>query len=125
MLCRELLEAKGPLLDRRAVVALSSLLRWIGENFPESISVEPHPSDGLDRMAIPEGGLDLLAEVRDGAQVGEALFRLMTADTMLQSSSDKAVLQERLENYWAKHDKAVRPPWFVDGKWTIDDGDDA
>ena len=117
MLCRELAEAKGRLPDRRASTALSILLSWIAQNFPESVRVEPHPSDGLDRMAIPEEGQHLLAEVRAGAQVGEAFFMFMTADNSIAFEQDKAVLRERLENYWAKHAVAVRPPWFVDSEW--------
>jgi hypothetical protein len=118
MLCGELREAKGHLPDRRAGTALSILLGWIAQNFAESVRVEPHASDGLDRMAIPEEGRDLVAEVRDGSQVAEALSMLMTADTSSDARHDEAVLRERLESYWAEHGAAVRPPWFEDGKWT-------
>jgi hypothetical protein len=117
MLCRELLDAKAHLPDRRAVTALSMLLGWIALNFPESVRVEPHASDGLDRMVVPEGGQKLHAEVLDGSQVAESLSFLMTADTTRQSAQDEAVLRERLASYWAKHGVAVRPPWFVDGHW--------
>jgi hypothetical protein len=113
MLCRELVESNGDLPDRRVSTALSILLIWIARNCPESVKVEPHPSDGLDRMAIPEGGQDLLAEIREGARVGEAFFMFMTADTSRQAKHDEAVLRERLEHYWARHSVAVRPPWLV------------
>jgi len=115
MLCRELVEAQGDLPDRRVSTALSILLSWIAQHFPESR--EPYPSDGLDQMAVTEEGQGLLAEVRDGAQVGQAFFMLMTADSSIAADHDKAVLRERLEIYWAKHAVAVRPPWFVDSKW--------
>jgi hypothetical protein len=117
MLCRELVEAKGDLPDRRASTALSILLSWIAENFPQSVRIEPRPSDGLDQMAVSEEGRGLLAEVREGAGVGEALFMLMTADSSIAAKHDKVILKDRLESYWAKHGVAVRPPWFVDSKW--------
>jgi hypothetical protein len=117
MLCRELAEAKGRLPDRRASTALSILLSWIAENFPESVRISPHPSDGLDQMAVAEEGRGLFAEVRAGAQVGEAFFMFTTADNSIAFEQDKAVLRERLESYWAKHAVAVRPPWFVDSEW--------
>ena len=117
-LCRELVEAGARLPDRRASTALSLLLRWIAENLPESVRVSPRPSDGLDRMAVAEEGRGLLAEIRAGAEVGDAFFMLMTADNSIAGEQDKAVLRERLESYWAKHAVAVRPPWFVDSQWS-------
>jgi hypothetical protein len=113
MLCRELLEADGRLPDRRVMAALSSLLSWIAQNCPESVRVEPHPSDGLDGLEILEDERDLLAEVRNGAQVGEAFFMLMTADTSGAAEHDKAVLRERLESYWTKHAVAARLRWPI------------
>src|ERR1700722_17575637 len=117
VLCRELLEANGHSPERRAVTALSILLRWVAQKFPESVRVEPHASDGLDRMAIPEEAQSLFAEVSDGSQVAESLSMLLTADTTGEARHDEAVLRERLESYWAKHVVAVRPPWFVDSEW--------
>jgi hypothetical protein len=123
MLCRELLEAEEALPDRRVDTAFSILLSWIAQNFPESTRTEPHPSDGLDRMTVPEEGCHLLAEIADGAQVGEALFMWLTAETRMDADHDKAILRERLENYWAKHRLAVRPPWSVDDKWLSSEDD--
>lgn len=123
MLCRELLEAKEALPDRRVDTAFSMLLSWIAENFPESVRTEPHASDGLDRMTVPEEGRHLLAEIADGAQVGEALFMWLTADTRMDADHDKAILGERLDGYWAKHLLAVRTPWFVDDKWPSSESD--
>jgi hypothetical protein len=71
----------------------------------------------------PQNGL--FAEVWQGAQVGEASFMLMTADTSIAAEHDEAVLRERLESYWAKHTIAARPPWFVDGKWPSSEGNEA
>jgi hypothetical protein len=99
-------------------------LTWIAENFPESVRIEPHPSDGLDQIAVSEEGRALLAEIREGAQVGEALVMLMTADSSIAAKHDKAILQERLESYWAKHAAAVRPPWFVESKWPSSEGNE-
>jgi hypothetical protein len=126
MLCRELAEAKGRLPDRRVSSALSMLLSWITQNFPESIwsplpsdgREHPRPSDGLDQMAVSDEGRGLLEEVREGTRVGEALFMVMTTD------SSTTVLQERLDTYWAKRAVAIRPPWFVDGKWPSSENDE-
>jgi hypothetical protein len=112
--CRELLDAGGEFAGRRPCVALSFLLQWIQENFPESIRVEPRPADGIDRMVVPDGCRDLLQEIQDGAQVGEALFMLLTADTPTQSRGDEAVIRDRLAAYWAKHLAAVRAPTVIE-----------
>jgi hypothetical protein len=117
MLCRELIEANGHWPDRRSSTALSILLKWVAENFPDSIRVEPRPADGLDQMIVSEEAQILLAEVRAGAQVGEAFFMLMAADNSIQSEHDKAILRERLANYSEHHAVAIRPPWFVEAKW--------
>jgi hypothetical protein len=124
MLCRELDEAKEQWPDRRVSTALSILLGWIAENFPEAVRVSPRASDGLDQMAVSEESRALIAEVRDGAAVAEAYFMLMTADNSVAADHDKAVLREKLESYWTKYAVAARPPWFVDGKWpSLESGD--
>ncbi len=121
MLCRELAEARGRLPDRRVSTALSILLIWIGRAFPHPSGWEPRPTDGLDKLAVSEEGGGLLAEVRDGALVADALYLYMYAD----STADKAVLSERLASYWTKHGAAVRPPWFIDDKWPSEESDDS
>jgi len=40
-------------------------------------------------MVVPDGCQDLLEEIRDGAQVAQALFMLMTADTPTQAAATK------------------------------------
>jgi hypothetical protein len=119
-ICHELTDVIGPLVDRRQCVALALQLEWIGKNLPESFQFraaagnlcqrEPRPSDGIDLMVVPAGCEDLLQEIRDGAHVGDALARLLTADSALESRADEAVLRERLADYWTKHAKAVRAP---------------
>jgi hypothetical protein len=118
--CRELVDAGDRFAERRQCVALAFLLRWIAENLPESLRFqsaagslcqrEPHPSDGIDRMVVPEGCDDLLQEIRDGAQVADALAMLLTADNSLQARGDEAVIRDRLAAYWARHGAAVRAP---------------
>ena len=54
-ICRELEEASGKFAGRRPSIALTLLLQWIWQNFPECVRVEPHPSDGIDRMIVPDG----------------------------------------------------------------------
>jgi hypothetical protein len=124
MLCRELDETKEQWPDRRVSTALSILLGWIAENYPEAVRVSPRASDGLDQMAVSEEDRALLAEVHDGAAVAEAYFMLMTADTSFAADHDKVVLREKLENYRSKHAVAVRPPWFAGGKWLLPEGGD-
>jgi hypothetical protein len=68
-------------------------LSWIAENFPESVRFEPRPSDGLNQLAVAEEGCGLLAEVQEGAWVGEAFFMFMTADKSIAFEQDKAVLR--------------------------------
>lgn len=119
-ICRELEESPGGFADRRPCVALGFLLHWIVEHLPESFQFraaagnvcqrEPRPSDGLDQMAVPAGCEVLLDEIRDGANVGDALAMLLTADTSTQASGDEAKIRERLSVYWAKHAIPVRAP---------------
>jgi hypothetical protein len=113
-ICRELLEVVRGLGDRRPHVAMGLLLQWVTENLPESVRVEPHPSDGLDRMVVPDGLQDLFEEIRHGAEVGEALFMLWTADSQLEAQGDEARIRERLAAYWDKHPSAVRAPLAIE-----------
>ncbi|MCU1268367.1 MAG: hypothetical protein JWM21_4685 [Acidobacteria bacterium] len=110
MLCRELLDSNVQFNTRRSGTALSILLRWVGQNLPESVRVEPHPSDGIDRMAVPDDCGELLREISDGAQVGEALFMLLTADNSLQADGDRTTLRRRLDAYWTNHASAAPAP---------------
>ena len=112
-LCRELLDSDGRFNHRRPSIALSLLLQWVARNLPESVRVEPHPADGIDSMVAPDDCQELLREIRDGAQVGEALFMLLTADNSLQADGDRAVIQKRLSAYWANHSSAAAAPSFV------------
>lgn len=110
-ICQELRDAASNDFDgRRISVALGLLLRWVNENLPQSVRVEPHPSDGIDQMVVPEMCQELLQEIRAGAEVGEALFMLYTADTPSQARGDRERIKERLENYWAKHASPVYSP---------------
>ena len=122
--CRELLESSGRFDDQRPCVALSFLLQWIQETLPESLMIqpaaggqyqrEPYPADGIDLMVVPEGCQDLLQEIRDGAQVAQALFMLLTADTPSQAKGDEAVIRDRLTAYWANHASPVRAPSVIE-----------
>ncbi|MFN0021215.1 MAG: hypothetical protein ACKVP0_23450 [Pirellulaceae bacterium] len=110
-LCQELRDAASADFNgRRIGVALGLLLRWVSENMPESVRVEPHPSDGIDQMVVPEMCQELVQEIRDGAAVGEALFMLYTADTPTQAQGDKERITKHLESYWAKHAGPVYSP---------------
>ncbi|MBY0458898.1 MAG: hypothetical protein K2V38_16290 [Gemmataceae bacterium] len=118
--CREVTEAGDGFGGRRQCIALSFLLRWIVENLPESLQYraasgnlcrdEPRASHGIDLMLVPDGCEGVLQEIRDGAEVGDALRMLMTADNHLQARGDEAVIRERLATYWARHGTAVRTP---------------
>ena len=109
-LCRELLDADGRFSDRRPSTALFLLLQWVAQNLPESVWVEPHPAGGIDAMIVPADCQELLREIYDGAQVGESLFMLLTADNSLQADGDRATLRKRLDTYWANHPAAAPAP---------------
>ncbi len=122
--CRELAESGGRFGDRRPCIALSFLLRWIIENLPESFQFraaagnlcqrEPRASDGIDRMVVPHGCEGLLQEIHAGAQVGDALSMLLTADNSIQAAGDEAVIRARLTAYWANHGAALRAPSSIE-----------
>jgi hypothetical protein len=101
--CRELLDADTSFNDRRPQTSLVLLLQWIARNLPESVRFEPHPSDGIDSMVVPDTCRELLQEIRDGAEVCEALFMLLTADNRIQADNDQAIIQNKLDRYWANH----------------------
>lgn len=109
-LCQELLESQGRFSDRRSTAALSILLQWVAQNLPESVRVEPHCSDGLEHMVVPDAWRGLFREIQDGAQVGEALFMLVTADNTSQTNASQAQLQKKLDAYWASHSSAAPAP---------------
>lgn len=118
--CQELVQAGGRFTDRRPCVALYFLLEWIRRNLPDCLQYraaagnlcerEPRASDGLGEMVVPPGCEDLLQEIRDGADVGDGLGMLLTADTALQAKDEEAVLREKLAAYWARRPTAVRAP---------------
>lgn len=109
-LCRELLDSSGNFSDLRSNTALVLLLQWVWRNMPESVRVEPHASDGIDNMVVPDDCQELLREIRDGALVGEALFMLSTADNSYQRDGDMATIQKRLDAYWIDHPAGARLP---------------
>lgn len=109
-LCRELLESDGNFSDRRPTTTLALLLQWVAQNLPASVRVEPHPADGLESMVVPDDCQELLQEIQDGAQVGEALFMLMTADNSFQADGDRAQIRKRLDDYWADHPSPAHAP---------------
>lgn len=107
MVCRELKDGDGLGNDLRPQTALFILSRWIGDNLPDSVQVEPCPDDGIDQMSVPDGYAELVAQMKSGAQVGKALFMLLTADNRIQHESDHENLKRALAAYWAKHPVTV------------------
>ena len=103
MVCRELLESDLGGADRRPETALYQLLRWINDNQAAHIRVEAQADDGIDHMVVPDDYQDLVAEIRNGAQVCKALSLFMTADNQLQGDSDRALIRDRLAAYWERH----------------------
>jgi hypothetical protein len=61
-------------------------------------------------MFVPDDCRELLREIQDGAQVGEALFMLSTADNSIQADGDRARLQKILDDYWTNHASAAPAP---------------
>ena len=109
--CRELLESGG--YSRRADTALGLLLQWLMLTFPETTNaIVPAPRDGLDAMVVPEGCAELLTEIRDGAEVCEALRYSMTADLPSDRQEDDAALASALATYWKSHAQAVKAPFI-------------
>jgi len=108
LVCRELLDGAGNLPNRRAKAALFLLLQWIGGNLPECRRGEPYPADGIDQMVVPEGYQKLLEEIRSGAQVAQAYFMYLMAD----STADKAKIPSLLTAYWKQHGATVAVDWF-------------
>ena len=103
MVCRELLDSDIDKSDRRPQTALYQLLRWIDENMCEYVHVSARADDGIAQMIVPEGYQELAAEISAGAKVCNALFMLMTADTLLQDRHDRAIIRDRLGSYWTQH----------------------
>jgi hypothetical protein len=93
----ELQRCDGSYSSDRPRAALNLLRRWVGERYEANI--ETHPGDGLDDMLLPEGAEDLMAELRTGAEICEALAMLWTADTMRELEGDKAAIRTLLASY--------------------------
>ena len=108
--CRELIdEAHRGERSWRVQSALTLLLRWVDRHFPGSEDLYLNADRGLDRMVVPGGCLEVMQEIRDGAQVAVALAWSYTADAC-DLESDLERLRETLEAYWAKHPEAAEPP---------------
>jgi hypothetical protein len=95
--CSELRRTGGSYTDWRPRAALDLLCRWIGERY--EAEVQTHAGDGLDDMLVPEGAEELMAELRAGAEVCEALAMLWTADTPRELEGDSLHIQRLLESY--------------------------
>ncbi len=95
--CHELQRTNGGYTDLRARAALGVLRRWVGERYERK--VETHPGDGLDGMLVPEGAEELMAELRAGTEICEALAMLWTADTRRELEGDSAHIRHLLEKY--------------------------
>ena len=113
MVCRELAESDLDSFDRRPRAALHLLLRWIAEHQSEHVRGEPRADNGLDQMVVPDGYQDIVAELKSGAQVCNALFMLYTADTSVQADHDRAVIKTRLAAYQDQHSRPVAMPHRV------------
>jgi hypothetical protein len=112
--CRELLDDAPGFDGRRPCVALDLLLQWVQQHLQESVHIEPHASDGLDKMIVPDKCRDLLQEIRKGAEVCEALFMLWTADTPREAEGDRARIRDALQAYWGEHPSAAAAPSVMD-----------
>jgi hypothetical protein len=85
-------------------------LDWVRSNSAASVKVEPHAGDGIDQMLQPPRTEAVVAEIRAGANVCEAFFMLLTADTGYQADADKARLRSELDDYWTKHPSVANVP---------------
>lgn len=107
MVCRELKEGDVLGHDLRSQTALFLMLRWIGDNLPESVRGEPRAEDGIDRMMVPDGCAEVAFEIISGAQVGSAMFILLTADNTIQADEHLKNLERALSVCWTKHPVAA------------------
>ena len=109
MVCRELLDKPEAELCRssRADSALGFLMQWIYSQ--PQCPADPKPSSGIDTMIVPDGCLELLEEIRDGAVVCDALTWLDTADKDDEWESDMSRIKKALDNYWNKHKSPTIP----------------
>ncbi len=92
------------------MASLWCLLDWVRSNSAASVKVEPHAGDGIDQMLQPPGTEAVVAEIRAGANVCDAFFMLLTADTGYQADGDKARLRSELDDYWIKHPSVANAP---------------
>jgi hypothetical protein len=106
--CRELQDSGGEFYGRRPFRALALLLEWVQSNFPQPVATA---ENGLDAMVVPEDCQDLLREIRDGAEICDALAMLTTADNALDEEGDKKAIARKLAAYWEAHAQIVKPPW--------------
>jgi len=93
---------------RRSRAALGHLVRWVQANFPE---VTPHPAGGIDQMIVPDGCEATMREIQAGAQVGDALVMLCTADRPSEAAQDEASIRKHLTTYWIEHPDPIDIPW--------------
>lgn len=112
LVCQELLASNGDFENGRCLVALNLLLKWIQENFPESIVFEPRAGDGLDQMFVPDDSVGLFEEIKAGVQVCDALWMLTFSDTPSETTSDKLRISGCLSEYWSKHAEVAHAPPF-------------
>jgi hypothetical protein len=109
--CRELMDSGGDFAGWRPSAAFRLLSEWVQRTFPESEVVQMLAArHGLDAMIVPEGCEELLGEIRDGAEVWQALALLFTADHNWEAESDRQEIAKRLEAYWEAHGQIVNPP---------------
>ena len=72
--------------------------------------LNPTRGTGLDAMVVPEDCEDLLREIRDGAEVCEALFMLTTADNAFEVDNETKAIAKSLDAYWEAHSQIVNRP---------------
>lgn len=109
LVCRELLDrTEGKFSRWRTGSALGFLMQWINA-LPDSDQYQG-ASAGIDSMTVPGDCLHLVAEIRDGARVCDALVMLQSADTPSDVMNDMMCLEKELEKFWRKHSSPALPP---------------
>jgi hypothetical protein len=108
MVCTELRDGDAGFAHRRSRQALGQLLFWVDNYQRQWVRGEPAAGDGIAQMVVPEGYEPLLEEIKAGANVCNALFRLFTADNGLQAESDRAGITKHLASYWQHHSVPFR-----------------
>jgi hypothetical protein len=106
-ICCELRDENPDPGSGRSRTALGFLVEWIRAKNLGPFTVSG-VRDGLDQMVVPDGCQAIFREIEAGAQVGEALSMLSSADSPREWDGDVEKIRKCLTTYWREHPVAIR-----------------